>query len=285
MATHPAILSVRDALVGQAAPSLAAEYLRWFAQSEVLLGQIALLVQRGLEQLPSIDPQTLAAALVDKVRESLVRAQPTLAPWFVANNQLLQLVAKVLAARAAHERAASALPEHAQVIDVPSQEPPPVDIRTPAQRERANLRAIELVMRGAVLTDAERREVMAYSGWGALSLTNLPDKLARIIAQSGVTESAADWIPETRSLIAEYYTPWEIVRAAAELLRPRIQSLGVSAGSLVALEPAAGSGRFVEALTGPGFERLRWHLCEISHVAGRMLQALYPSAAVTIGPF
>ncbi|WP_326527219.1 hypothetical protein, partial [Dokdonella sp.] len=165
---------MRDALVGQAAPSLAAEYLRWFAQSEVLLGQIALLVQRGLEQLPSIDPQTLAAALVDKVRESLVRAQPTLAPWFVANNQLLQLVAKVLAARAAHERAASALPEHAQVIDVPSQEPPPVDIRTPAQRERANLRAIELVMRGAVLTDAERREVMAYSGWGALSLTNLP---------------------------------------------------------------------------------------------------------------
>jgi hypothetical protein len=285
MATHPAILSVRDALVGQAAPTLAAEYLRWFAQSEVLLGQIALLVQRGLEQLPSVDPQTLAAALVDKVRESLVRAQPTLAPWFVANNQLLQLVAKVLAARAARERAAGALPEHAQVIDVPSQEPPLVDIRTPAQRERANLRAIELVMRGAVLTDAERREVMAYSGWGALSLTNLPDKLARIIAQSGATESAADWLPETRSLIAEYYTPWEIVRAAAELLRPRIQSLGVSAGMLVALEPAAGSGRFVEALIGSGFERLRWHLCEISQVAGRMLQALYPSADVSIGPF
>ena len=69
------------------------------------------------------------------------------------------------------------------------------------------------------------------------------------------------------------------------LLRPRIQSLGASAGTLVALEPAAGSGRFVEALTGSGFERLRWHLCEISQVAGRMLQALYPSAAVSIGPF
>lgn len=42
----------------------------------------------------------------------------------------------------------------------------------------------------------------------------------------------------------------------------------------------AGIGRFVNALSGPGYERLRWTAVEFSPLSGRILQALHPRARI-----
>lgn len=147
------------------------------------------------------------------------------------------------------------------------------DLEKGKARAEANLRAMELVASGRALSESERREVMLYSGWGGLSIRRYADRFPK------------DLVPEAEGLIAEYYTPTLLCEEVARVVRPLLLELEAGRGSVRALEPAAGIGRFVNACTGPGFEHLAWNVVEYSPVSARLLSALRPDLEVFQGPF
>ncbi|MEZ5333597.1 MAG: SNF2-related protein [Thermoanaerobaculia bacterium] len=149
------------------------------------------------------------------------------------------------------------------------------DLWSGADRTRANLAAMQIVADKAPadMTDADRRIVAGYSGWGGLSI------------------AAADRFPpgfpapEVRGLIHEYYTPSNVAREVARVVRPLIPDLPKADGVVLALEPSAGIGRFVQAASGPGFEDLQGLVVEWSELSARMLRALRSDLPVYYGPF
>jgi hypothetical protein len=104
-------------------------------------------------------------------------------------------------------------------------------------------------------------------------------------------EAVADQIPvgfpapEARGLIHEYYTPTSVAREVARVVRPLLPRLPNEDGDVLAFEPSAGIGRFVQALRGPGVEDVRWMAVEWSELSARMLQALRLDLDVYQGPF
>ncbi|MCB9746737.1 MAG: DEAD/DEAH box helicase family protein [Alphaproteobacteria bacterium] len=154
------------------------------------------------------------------------------------------------------------------------------ELWTPGQRTRANLDAMRLLVgrEGETFTAAEREVLARYSGWGGLSLEKVASELDALSLQ-GLP------VPEQRGLIHEYYTPTVVTRAVAEVLRPLIPELAGNGDRVQALEPSAGIGRFIHALSGPGFERLQWHAVEWSALSHRILRALRPDIDLLHGPF
>ncbi|MFH1464556.1 MAG: Eco57I restriction-modification methylase domain-containing protein, partial [Pseudomonadota bacterium] len=152
----------------------------------------------------------------------------------------------------------------------------PPELWTPAKRTAANLRAMELAAskRPQDMDAADRRVLAAYSGWGGLSIDKVADRFP-----------AGFPVPEARGLIHEYYTPSKVCAEVARLLRPLVPALARRDGEVLTLEPSAGIGRFVRALSGAGFDKLRWLTVEWSELSGRMLQAVRPDLAVYLGPF
>lgn len=155
----------------------------------------------------------------------------------------------------------------------PPREDLPPDLRTPAERRAANIAAIKILERGTAILPEEREQLKRYTGWGGLSRKGLSDVLS------------PEWVPEQRALIHEYYTPTLVALAIAAALRSRIPGLVDDQGRVIALEPSAGIGRMVQALSGDGFDHLRWHAVEYSRISGQLLQALRPDVEVSIGPF
>jgi len=151
-----------------------------------------------------------------------------------------------------------------------------VDEWTPARRSSANLAAMQLVatVRPEDMTDDQRRVLSRYSGWGGLSIERLRDQFPPGFPA-----------PDPRGLIHEYYTPTKVANEIARVLRPLLPDLTSSDGKVLALEPAAGIGRFVRAMSGTGFESVRWLAVEWSELSARMLQALMPALALTNAPF
>lgn len=157
---------------------------------------------------------------------------------------------------------ASALP-----ADLPEDEWPA------PSRTAANIAAIQLLASGALLGPKQRTALLRYSGWGGLSLDAVADQLP------------PGWRPESRGLIHEYYTPTRVAREIARVLRPLVSTMPQRDGIVPALEPAAGIGRLIHALSGPGFAALRWTAVEFSQVSARLLAAVRPDLAVFEGPF
>lgn len=155
-------------------------------------------------------------------------------------------------------------------------EEPPPDAWSPAQRTAANLAAMQVAASKAPehMTAADLAVLGRYSGWGGLSIRGAADRFP-----DGFP------IPEERGLIHEYYTPTAVAREVARLVRTTASSLPTVQGHVLALEPSAGIGRFVQALRGPGFEALRWSAVEWSELSSRMLQAMRPDLRVFQGPF
>jgi len=205
-----------------------------------------------------------ANQIVAELERLVTQRRPAEAAWFVRHRKLLALLAQRLVRR---------LNRPSADIEPSRESSVPPDLRTPAERTAANLRAIQILARGTAITPEEREILRQYSGWGGLSRKGLAEKLP------------AEWIPEERGLIHEYYTPTQVARAVAETLQPRLSSVARSDGTIVALEPSAGIGRFVEALSGPNFPGIRWYAVEYSRVSGRLLAALRPDVEVHIGPF
>ena len=151
----------------------------------------------------------------------------------------------------------------------------PAELETPAQRTKANLAAMAIAAskRPSEMTAGDRAILRRYSGWGGLSIERVKDQFP-----TGFP------VPEERGLIHEFYTPAKVCAAVADLVAPRLDSL--REGDVVtALEPSAGIGRFILAMSDPRFAALRWHAVEYSELSGRMLAAMAPDLAVYVGPF
>jgi superfamily II DNA or RNA helicase len=153
---------------------------------------------------------------------------------------------------------------------------PAPDLWSASRRAVANLAAMRVVAskRPEEMSCSDRAALAAYSGWGGLSLQAVAD-------QFPVGFPA----PEPRGLIHEYYTPTKVAREVARVVRPLLPELPKSDGVVLALEPSAGIGRFVQAASGDGFEDLRWLVVEWSELSARMLAALRPDLSVYRGPF
>ncbi|MFO0576120.1 MAG: SNF2-related protein [Polyangia bacterium] len=149
----------------------------------------------------------------------------------------------------------------------------PPDEWPASARTAANVAAIQILASGAALGPSERTALLRYSGWGGLSIDAVAERLP------------ADWLPESRGLIHEYYTPTVVAREMARVLRPMIPGLPSSDGTVWALEPSAGIGRLVHACSGSGFEALHWTAVEYSRVSAKLLAAVRPDLAVFEGPF
>ncbi len=152
----------------------------------------------------------------------------------------------------------------------------PPDLWSASQRTVANLAAMRLAARKRPeeMTAEDRAVLAAYSGWGGLS--------NQAVANQFPTGFA---VPEERGLIHEFYTPTKVAREVARVLRPHLLDLPRTDGVVLALEPSAGIGRFVQAASGPGFEDLRWLVVEWSELSARMLGAMRAELPVFQGPF
>jgi hypothetical protein len=150
------------------------------------------------------------------------------------------------------------------------------DLWSASERTRANLAAMRVAAstRPEEMTEITRRVLAAYSGWGGLSM-------ASVASQFPVGFPA----PEARGLIHEYYTPTKVAREVTRVIRPLLPGLPKADGALLALEPSAGIGRFVQAASGEGFESLQWLVVEWSELSARMLAELRPDLWVYQGPF
>ena len=215
---------------------------------------------------------SLLAAVLERQPPPGVTA-PYVSRFFAAYRaQLVASLAQLLDQIAARQLAAlpSAPPVNAaefSVADMPADEWPQ------AARTKANLAALRIMSSGMPLGPAERTALLRYSGFGGLSLEAVADQFP------------PGWQPEARGLIHEYYTPTKVATEIARVLRPYILGLPSTDGEVLALEPAAGIGRLVHALSGSGFEALRWTAVEYSHVSARILAAVRPDLSVMEGPF
>lgn len=155
-----------------------------------------------------------------------------------------------------------------------------VDLWTERDRTELNLCAMETLatIDPGEFTDDDRKVLRFYSGWGGLSRAEVMDRFPEGLP-----------IPEERGLLHEYYTPTIVAQECARLVRERLATLprppvteGEAQGPVIALEPSAGIGRFIDAL---GEDVVDWTAVEWSEVSGRLLQALHPEMDVFSGPF
>ena len=157
----------------------------------------------------------------------------------------------------------------------------PAELWSPAQRTQANLRAMDLLARKEPeeLTDEDRRIIAMYSGWGGLSIERVADRFPQGFP-----------VPDSRSLIHEYYSPSKIANEVARVLAPLLPELVRDGGTIQALEPSAGIGRFLRAFgdlrrAAQPSPPLRWTAVELSPVSARLVSALFPGTAVYNLPF
>ena len=119
---------------------------------------------------------------------------------------------------------------------------------------------------------AERAVLAGYSGWGGLSIEAAAGKFP-----------AGFPAPESRGLVHEFYTPSVVAREVARLVAPLVPGLPHDGGTVQALEPSAGIGRFLKAFEPvPG---LTWHAVEWSELSARMLHVLRPDVDLMLAPF
>ena len=113
--------------------------------------------------------------------------------------------AAALWARAREPREAPPSPAGASSSAEATFEAPP-DEWTPARRAKANLAAMQVVATKdpAALSDADRRTLFGYSGWGGLSI----DKYQDLFPEG--------WDPDRFGLVHEYYTPTKLATAVAD---------------------------------------------------------------------
>ncbi len=153
----------------------------------------------------------------------------------------------------------------------------PTDVRHHRERALANLAAMQVLADHATnrqsvrLTNDERTSLEAYSGWGGVGLDKYRPRFP-----AGLDVDAA-------ALIHEYYTPTEVADAVGDLVQHLMPSLPRAAdGTVTALEPSAGIGRFIRSASPSG---LAWTAVEYSPTSAAILGRLRPDVDLTVGPF
>ena len=146
---------------------------------------------------------------------------------------------------------------------------------TPAKRTEANIQAMQVAANigAASMTPGDRAILAQYSGWGGLSIKKAASRFP-----TGFP------VPESQGLIHEYYTPSKVTREVARVITPLLPGLERD-GQILALEPAAGIGRFLQATQLPAFNKVRWNVVEYSKLSALMLAALRADLAVSQGSF
>lgn len=184
------------------------------------------------------------------------------------------------AAEAAAARAAAPSPLATPVIDVPA----PADNRTKGERLKANVAAVQLVVtkRPGEFTASDLRVLLGYSGHGGLSIEQVREQYPPELR------------PETFGLIHEYYTPTPLADAIGDLICRLLPELVGRDGYIRALEPSAGIGRLVRAVTprrclalqaGGAIKGVLWTTVEYSRVSSRILRAIRPDTTHFEMPF
>lgn len=143
----------------------------------------------------------------------------------------------------------------------------------PGKRTAQNLAAIEILASGRQPTESDRSVLAGYSGWGGLSIERVESRIP------------AGFRPDPSALIHEYYTPSNLCLELGRVLRRSVNLMSSTGGVLRALEPSAGIGRFVHALSLPGYDTVSWTAVEYSSVSAALLRALRPDIRVVEGSF
>lgn len=236
------------------------------------------------QQVVSDEPDPIR---LDQLRAAITAQDPTLTARIVTERANAALFARRQLLAAAGAAAPPVVPglERASRSPVPRDyAPTPQDIltalqdaqdlRSAAERTEANIRAVRVMERPSEDYSQNWRELMRYSGWGGLS-----------IEQNRALLPAA-YVPDDAALIHEYYTPTKVSLAIADVIRPWVPALPRQAdGFVMALEPAAGIGRLLNAASTPGFEQLSWTAVEYSEVSAALLQAIRPDLNIVASPF
>jgi hypothetical protein len=183
--------------------------------------------------------------------------------------------------RAELEAKFGALLEHLSQAKARPTTPPAQDVEAPAdlrlkhQRMKANVAAAQLVVtkRPGEFTAAELQVLIGYSGDGGLSIEQIRDQYPPELQ------------PETFGLIHAYPTPTVLADALGDMVCALLPGLVGRDGYIRALEPSAGNGRLVRAVTaqrclalqGSGqIKGVKWTTVELSRVSSRLLRAIRP---------
>jgi hypothetical protein len=153
----------------------------------------------------------------------------------------------------------------------------------------ANLAAIQtlraLDTSGSEPNDAQRDTLLRYTGWGGLpaSFNHEATELAwsRRAAQLRDALDADDYSSALASVNNSHYTPVAVIAAMWQA----VHGFGFNGGRV--LEPSAGIGHFLGAMSAALAEQCMVTAIEIDRLSGRMLRALYGASGVDvrIGPF
>ena len=264
-----AVLLVEASLakMQQTAPDKASALSRFFARNmntiEPLAGAILRQSERERGRLLGSDA---ASRLVGQLVSKLAGRLPVQHAWAERNREILGLMVRTsLAALDGASQPATAeqlASEPFQLPELPT---------TASERLQVNAQAINIVSAGRPPNAAERLTLQRYTGNGGVSI----ERLAKLVP--------AEWVPTSKAAVDEYYTPPALCAAVASTLAALVES---DPPSGVALEPAAGIGRFVGACRArPELAGLRWVAVEYSRISAEICRLLYPEAEVHNAPF
>ena len=153
-------------------------------------------------------------------------------------------------------------------------------------RFKNNVAAIRLVNfldeRGAMATDAEKKVLSQFVGWGGLSqaFDEKNESWKREYAELKTLLSAEDYEQARSSTLNAYYTPKEVIGG----IYVALERFGVKANNRI-LEPAMGTGNFFGYMPREIAEGSRLYGVELDNITGRIAAKLYPQANVQIKGF
>ena len=153
-------------------------------------------------------------------------------------------------------------------------------------RFKNNVAAIRLINfldeRGAMATDAEKKVLSQFVGWGGLSqaFDEKNESWKREYAELKTLLSAEDYEQARSSTLNAYYTPKEVIGG----IYAALQRFGVKANNRI-LEPAMGTGNFFGYMPKEIAEGSRLYGVELDNITGRIAAKLYPQASVQIKGF
>lgn len=251
------VVSIAQSRMEAAKPSAAGAVATWFIDNRAVLLPWARAVLGTVSRAGTVLSVETAPAIVSQLIGRLEQARSEQAVWGKKYQKVLELFVRSILEI---PQGPNLLASSAASVDWP---------RTEAERGRINVLAAQIASRSAVPEPMEREILKRFTGFGGLSLAKLAPKLPEGL------------VPDSKSLVDEFYTPPEVCDAIARVvaeLRPGLSG--------VALEPAAGIGRFIGAFSArPDFRALRWVAVEYSKLSFSILTKLYPSATATNQPF
>ena len=176
-------------------------------------------------------------------------------------------------------------PEQAENTDL-SAVLDPSDLGGARTRFKNNVAAIRLINfldeRGAMATDAEKKVLSQFVGWGGLSqaFDEKNESWKKEYAELKTLLSAEDYEQARSSTLNAYYTAKDVIGG----IYAALERFGVKGNNRI-LEPAMGTGNFFGYMPKEIAEGSRLYGVELDNITGRIAAKLYPQANVQIKGF